>query len=244
MTRYIIYNRVSTKKQLTENQRAACLEKYESLKKEGDILLEFDEQQKTTKLPIEKRPKLKEMLDEVKKGDQLIVFKLDRLARHPQELINIWFLLRKKKVDVISLFDAKLDDEFICAYALVAGLERKAASERTKSDAKYRKLKKERYGKVPFGYCLDPSILQLERENNPSYGKPYKLIPQPKEQEAIKLMIDLYNQEKSFGHIARALEEGGYKTRTGNQISKRWVYNFLKKLPDETPSPEELVMTP
>lgn len=241
--RYIIYNRVSTKKQLTENQRAACLDRYESLRKEGDTLLEFDEQQLTTRLPIEKRPKLQEMLGALKKGDTLIVFKMDRLARHPKELINIWFELQRKKVNVLSLFDARLDDEFICAYALVASLERKAASDRTKNDSKYRKQKLERYGCIPFGYELNQDIIQTEREHSPSYGKPYKLIENQKEQEAIKLMVDLYNEGYSYLQIEKSLAEAGHTTRTGRRLKSGQIYRILRRLPDDTQAPKELAET-
>jgi len=236
--RYIIYSRVSTIKQLTENQRAACLEKFNELKKPNDVLIEFDEEQKTTRLPIEKRLKLKEMLDFLKKGDTLIVFKIDRLARHPQELVNLWFNIKKMGVTVVSLWDGLIDDQFICAHALVASLQRKGASDNTRSSLRQKRLKGERYGTIPFGYRLDPNHIQQHNEYVSSYGKQYKLIPDDREQEAIRLMVDLYNQEIPYHHIEREIAKAGYTTRTGTKIGKGQIYRILKRVPDKAPDPQ------
>jgi DNA invertase Pin-like site-specific DNA recombinase len=241
--RYIIYNRVSTVKQLTENQRAACLEKYHELKQEGDKLYEFDEEHCTTRRPIDKRPKLKEMLGFLKKGDSLIVFKVDRLARHPQELLNLWFDLKKMGITIISLWDGLIDDQFICAHALVASLQRKGASDNTRSTLRQKKIKGERYGNIPFGYKLDLDSIQDRNEYVPSYGKPYKLIQDEKEQEAIRLMVELYNQGLSYGHIEKVLAESGYRTRTDKVIGKAQVYRILQRMPDETPIPQEMALS-
>ena len=87
--RYIIYTRVSTNKQSVENQLQECREYVYKLTKKGDEVLEFSEPDSSTKKPMRNRKKLIEMIEKVREGDKLIVYKVDRLARDPQELINI-----------------------------------------------------------------------------------------------------------------------------------------------------------
>lgn len=231
--RYILYHRVSTIKQLTENQRAACVGYYEKIRKDGDIVIEFDEEQKTTRLPIEKRLKLKEMLDSVRKGDTVIVYKIDRLARHQQEILNIWFDLKKRGVNIVSISEGAISDEFISIYAFIASMQRKNISDNTRNSLQQRKRRNERAGTVPFGYRLDESSVQSYNEFIPSYGKPYKLIPHEEEQQAIRLMVDLYNQGESYAHIERELEAEGHKTRLGTPITRGQIYRILKRIPED-----------
>lgn len=54
-------------------------------------------------IAIDKRPALQECLNWLKKGDSLIIYKLDRLGRSVANLIEIVDILRKKEVELKSL---------------------------------------------------------------------------------------------------------------------------------------------
>ena len=65
----------------------------------------FEEKRSGT---TDKRPQLKQCLDYVREGDQLIVTRIDRLARSTLHLCQIAETLRKKGVDLIVL-DQNID---------------------------------------------------------------------------------------------------------------------------------------
>lgn len=98
--RYIIFSRVSTNMQTTENQIWECRNYVNSVKKEDDEVIEFDEPETSTRLKPDQRPVLKAMREFVKKGDKLIVYKMNRLARDSEEMIVIYNDLLRKDVNV------------------------------------------------------------------------------------------------------------------------------------------------
>lgn len=54
---------------------------------------------------VKERPKLETVLKSVKKGDTLVVYKFDRLARSVSHLTHIMEFLKDRKVNVVSLED-------------------------------------------------------------------------------------------------------------------------------------------
>jgi DNA invertase Pin-like site-specific DNA recombinase len=52
------------------------------------------------------RPELKKMLQSVREGDVLVIWKLDRLGRSLKDLIHLVSQLQEKKVDFVSLQDS------------------------------------------------------------------------------------------------------------------------------------------
>ena len=88
--RYVVFSRVSTKLQTVENQIRECLDYVESSKQDNDEIVRFDEPETSSRIPMDERVKLQEMLNFVKKGDTLVIYKLDRLARDGEELVYIY----------------------------------------------------------------------------------------------------------------------------------------------------------
>lgn len=84
------------------------------------------------------RPALEEMLKMLREGDQVVVYKLDRISRSTKHLIELSDLFDKKGVEFISIRD-QIDTStamgrfFFRVMASVAELERDITSERTKS---------------------------------------------------------------------------------------------------------------
>ncbi|MFC5732186.1 recombinase family protein [Cytobacillus gottheilii] len=121
------YARVSTQDQnlqlqLDALQAAGCFEI-------------FEEKMTGTK---KDRPALIEMLKMMRKGDRVVVYKLDRISRSTKHLIELVEVFEEKEVDFVSIQD-NIDTSnaigrfFFRIMASVAELERDIISERTKS---------------------------------------------------------------------------------------------------------------
>ena len=120
------YARVSTTEQNLDNQ-------IKLLKKAGceDI---FEEKISGAR---KHRPELKRLLDRVRKGDTLVVCKLDRLARSTHHLLEIVELLREKKASFYSMGEPWADTTshagkmIMTVFAGIAEFERDLIRERT-----------------------------------------------------------------------------------------------------------------
>lgn len=84
------------------------------------------------------RPKLTQMLSELKKGDKVVVYKLDRISRSTKQLIELVELFKEKGVEFVSIQDSidtstAMGNFFYTIMAGVAQLERDIISDRTKA---------------------------------------------------------------------------------------------------------------
>ena len=124
------YARVSTKEQSLDLQEDA-------LKKEGCQRI-YSEQISGYK---SERPKLKEMMGQLRKGDVVVVWKLDRLGRSLRDLVNLVAKLQESEIGFKSLQDnidtttptGKLTFHL---FAALAEFERDIISSRTKAGLK------------------------------------------------------------------------------------------------------------
>jgi putative DNA-invertase from lambdoid prophage Rac len=238
--RYVIFTRVSTDRQTVENQLLECKRWLSREIKEGDTVHEFNEPDTTSRIPMEKRKVLQEMLAFVKAGDTLVLTKLDRLARDGEELVYIYRkLLLKRGIKVISLYEPYVNHIMIFQFAYFAEAERDMIRQRTLSGYNRKKSNGEKYGSTLWGYAVDEEKLSPHHEAK-SEGKPYLLIKNEEEQKAINMMIDLYNQNYSYGEIEKAVEDAGFRTRKGTVIRKAQIHKILKRMPDETQDHLEL----
>lgn len=84
------------------------------------------------------RPKLTQMLNELKPGDKVVVYKLDRISRSTKHLIELVELFAEKGVEFVSICD-QIDTStamgrfFFRTMASIAELERDIISDRTKA---------------------------------------------------------------------------------------------------------------
>lgn len=239
--RYVIYTRVSTNKQTVENQIHTCREYVYKLRQKGDEIIEFSEPDKSTSKPMSQRKKLLEMMSHLRKGDQLVVYKVDRLARDKQELINIYCNIKKMGVEIFGIKDPSLSDDTILMYAMVASHERKNIVDRTVSGLKRKRANGELVGAPRYGYTLDPTKLQESRKDVHSYGKPYLVIPEEAEHAQVNLMVEMHRQGASYGEIASELETRGFRNRKGNPVQKSTVWRVLQRQETQHPTPRDLV---
>lgn len=225
--RYIIYTRVSTKKQTTLAQIQKCTDYVNAIKNADDPIIYFDEAEKTTRLEWKKREKLKQMMEFIRPGDTLVVYSLDRIAR---EGVELGYLYEKKLVSkgikVVSLLQPYVGPAQIHIHAYVAEMEREHARVKTKDALKEKQNRFEKVGKEWFGFKTDPAILNMN-ENARTYKKPYKLIPDEKEYPAVLEMIKLYDEGLSYQKIADSLNSLGYTNRQNKPIQKMTVYRIM-----------------
>lgn len=84
------------------------------------------------------RPELQKMLDMLRPGDRVVVYKLDRISRSTKHLIELAEHFEQNGIEFISVMD-KIDTStptgrfFFRMMASIAELERDITSERTKS---------------------------------------------------------------------------------------------------------------
>ncbi|PTC10437.1 recombinase family protein [Bacillus wiedmannii] len=123
------YARVSTQDQSLELQKDALL-------KEG-VELEYIYEEKVSGTKAD-RTKLAELLSYARKGDQIVVYKLDRLSRSTKHLIELSEELEAKGIELISIQD-KIDTTTAIGKAMfrmlavLSEMERDIISERTKA---------------------------------------------------------------------------------------------------------------
>ena len=133
------------------------------------------------------RPQLKIMLDSLRAGDVIVVYKIDRIARSLKGLIEIVELLSLKSVDLISLDSGdKLDTTspmgkaFFQIAGVFAELERSMINSRTKAG-----IAKAKADGVKFGRTIGSQNQETEAKN-----------------EKIKIFLDA---GKSYAWIANEL---------------------------------------
>jgi len=93
-----IYSRVSTDRQTTENQILQLTKLYPNA-----ILVE------EVGSGVKERPKLHDLLDKLKEGDELVVYAIDRLGRSMMDLVNLFETISGKGVVLISTREGILD---------------------------------------------------------------------------------------------------------------------------------------
>ncbi len=156
------YARVSTKTQVNGNSLEVQLGEITTHYPTATV---YSEQYTGTK--VFERPKLKELIKILKKGDRLVTTKLDRLARNTTEGIKIIEQLFEKGVSIHILNIGLLEDtnmgRFLIAILLaVSEMERNSILERTREGKEIARLKpdfkegrKKIYSKNQLDHALD-----------------------------------------------------------------------------------------
>jgi DNA invertase Pin-like site-specific DNA recombinase len=219
------YVRVSTEEQASNGQslsaQKAKLEGYAALYDLELVGIIEDAGQSAKSL---NRPGLQDALNRLRKGEAqgLLIAKLDRLTRSVgdwQDLIDNYFGEKagKQLLSVQDCIDTRTAAGRLVLNVLlsVAQWEREAIGERTRDALQHKISKGERCGKVRFGYDLAAD------------GK--TLVPNPTEQEAIRLMRELRAAGKSYPAIAAELTARGFTTKEHAKWQPMTIRNILKR---------------
>lgn len=229
MTAYI-YLRVSTDDQGIsglglEAQRANCTKLAEKIG--ADEIIVYDDIGISGASEIEKRPGLSRILNDIRKGDVLLVAKRDRIAREPRLMGFVeWTLTKRKAVlhsaagegsglpedDVSGIMQRGMLDLF-------SKIERAMIRTRTRDAMKAKKARGERVGAVPYGFTLAEDGKHLQEA--------------PHEQEVIKKIHTVY-RNLSTRKIASYLNANQIPTRSGNPWTQTQISRILKKTPSQT----------
>ena len=163
---------------------------------------------------INGRPGLQAVLELAERGHigHVVAYKLNRIARNTIDALEISSSLDKRGIALHSICE-KLDTKsaigrfFFAVLSALAEMERAIISENTRAALQHKKAKGERYGRTaPYGYTF---------RRNP-YGGVFKMVPEPKEQEIIQLVVRMREgTEMSWREIARTLWVNGYRNRHG-----------------------------
>lgn len=235
MKRYLLYVRVSTDQQDVSIQIHNSLEHIKSIEKEPFKHLIFSDPDTTTHIPMEEREGLQALLKEVKRGDIVVVSKLDRLSRPIWEMTTIYYQIQAQRAKVLSIGEPNIEPWMVGIFGSLAEKERDNTRDRTKSGLKKKKETGERVGSVPYGYKLDPTKLQTVRENVKSYNKPYLLIPEEREQRVVAQIVQWSESGKSYDQIVIQLAREGYTNRKGKPFHKTSVARIVRQIRSTKP---------
>jgi putative DNA-invertase from lambdoid prophage Rac len=143
------YGRVSTTEQTAENQRL-------EIERAGyQVEYWFADEGVSGKVSASQRPQFAAMLAKMRKGETLIVTKLDRLGRDAQDVGATIKTLAKRKIEVIVLQLGKLDlaspagKMMLTMLAAVAEMERDMLVERTQAGLARAKAQGKTLGRRP-----------------------------------------------------------------------------------------------
>lgn len=167
------------------------------------------------------RPGLQSLINNLDKIDIVLVYKLDRLSRSQKDVL---YLVEDKflenNVDFVSLLESfdtstPFGRAMLGILAVFAQLERETIIERVKLGNE--KRAKEGFwhggGNNPYGYRYDESLGHL--------------VVDEYEAMIVKEIFKKYLEGKGQNHIARELNESGFKTRSNTPWNMRQIGRML-----------------
>lgn len=159
----------------------------------------------------------------LKKGETLLVWKWDRLARDLLLALQIERAVEKRGATVTAIEGDVPGNDPYAAFArqilmATAELERKMISERTRAAMRaHQRAGRRMSAKIPYGYMEDPN-------------DPHRIVENPAEMPTLKEIWERHKKGESNNAIAHALDPS--KSRCG-----RWhtgvVWYIVKRLKSE-----------
>lgn len=171
---------------------------------------------------IDKRPGMIQMFDTLKKGDIVLVHKMDRLSRNNNFSGWVNLELKRMQVELVYVNMPDRSDDPMSALmesmlSAFAQFEREMIVSRIKASKQLQKSRGQFLGgKPPYGYDVE------ERE-----GVKY-LVENEVEQTAIALMRDMREDGSSFVSISTALMKQGINTRLDTPFAAMQIKRALE----------------
>lgn len=241
--KYVIYLRVSTKKQDFDNQLTRCMQVLRRDDPSNFEYLVFSDK-KTAKNALKYRPGITEAICSLRRGDVLVAEKIDRISRNGKAAHTIQADLVEAGVSLKITSQPGISDPLM--FAMLVGLavkETEMISNRTKEQLRIKKERGERTGTVPYGFTLDPNKMVIV---NAGLGKKVEklgvLIEEPYEQTVVAEMLRLFDSGTSLRRLTKILGEKGYLNRKQQPFQYTSVRGILLRLGrtkyQETPQEE------
>jgi DNA invertase Pin-like site-specific DNA recombinase len=231
--KYVIYLRVSTKKQDSRNQLENCLQYLQSRSKEGFNYLVFSDEI-TSKRSVYTRKGFQETLRALQEGDVLVAMRLDRIARYCKQLNWVADKIEEKKASFLMVEQPGLDNMILWGiYAGMAEEEVKTMGQRVKEALNAKKSRGELTNiSAPYGFAVDTeNLIPIKNRDEEGFTlKVGKLIENPREKQIIREMLYLFDGGKSYQAISNELAKLGYLNRKGRPFQKMSIQRILVKI--------------
>ncbi len=232
--KYKIYLRVSTDKQEVATQEFECLRFIQS--KENTDIFDYkiySDPDTSSRIKMEKRLGLMDMLGSLKKGESVVTYKLDRLSRDVIEMVTIYRTIKQKDCEIFSLNDPDCNEFTVGLMGVLAQKERSDISARIKSKLQAKKGRCERISRhIPYGYTVDPNqMIKVKNQHDSGWTlKPGLLVQEPHEQSVLALMCQLHEEGISYHQVAKKLDVLGYTNRAGKPFQGMSIYRILDRI--------------
>ncbi len=212
-----VYGRTSTPKQASIPQQVdLCRRRCEQAGYRVGFVLRED-----GKSAVDERPKFEKLMQLVaeRRITVIVVWKLDRLVRSLQDLLNVHKFLASNGVSLVSLTEQFDTTTAFGRFsfrniASAAELEREIIAERSQL-GRYSMALAGRYpaNNPPYGYTL---------------GEDRRLATDKKESVNVGLIFRWYDQGKPMTEISRLLAERNITTKAGKSLSQVVIGQILK----------------
>jgi putative DNA-invertase from lambdoid prophage Rac len=168
------------------------------------------------------RPAGEQLLKDMAEGDTVVASKLDRMFRSASDALNMIDVFKERGVALI-LFDMGTDSvtesgvsKFLFTIlAAVADMERVRIRERTAEGRKAKKAKGGPIGNFSLGY------------RKVGEGRSATIVPDIREQSAMKQMRDMFQERKTYGEIGARLAEQGLLSRSGKPYAPKVIRDVI-----------------
>jgi site-specific DNA recombinase len=222
---YLIYSRVSTDKQSVETQNKLCLD-WSMCQIDYKKHLMFEDPDTSSRIDMIKREGLQNMLSCVRKGDTVVVFKLDRFARDELEALTIYKIIEKKNARIFSLSEGFCESFMRMIYAAFALKEREDIGLRTKAKMQFLKSQNCSVGGIPYGKKLEKKMYRSEENKH----LPIKIVDDLQEIAILKQMQRLKASGLTFREVTESLNAAKLFNRKGKPWNHASVFRILKNL--------------
>lgn len=219
-----LYIRVSTEDQaeLSPDAQKRLLLDYA---KKNDIIVskDFIFSESVSGRHVQKRPEFQRMIATAKQPshpiDVILVWKFSRFARNQEESIVYKSMLKKDRVDVVSVSEPLIDGPFGSLIERIIEWMDEYYSIRLSGEV----LRGMKEKALQHGYQSTPCL----GYDAVGYGKPF--VINEAEYAMVSYIMDLYdNQNMDETAIARRCNDLGYRTKRGNPFERRTVDRILE----------------
>lgn len=219
-----LYIRVSTDDQaeLSPDAQKRLLLDYA---KKNDIIVskDFIFSESVSGRHVQKRPEFQRMIATAKQPshpiDVILVWKFSRFARNQEESIVYKSMLKKDRVDVVSVSEPLIEGPFGSLIERIIEWMDEYYSIRLSGEV----LRGMKEKALQHGYQTTPCL----GYDAVGHGKPF--VINESEYAVVSYIMDLYdNQNMDETAIARRCNDLGYRTRRGNPFERRTVDRILE----------------